>query len=497
MKNIELMMPIKAIPYNHQKKAFTFVCDKFGVFSNQIKSRGTALWMEMGCGKTVVSIAVAGCMYQHDKVNRVLIVAPLSILSVWQEEFEKFADFPYTLTVLKGTSAKKKKQLEKLSKGLDLQIVVVNYESAWRLEKELLAYNADLVIADEAHKLKEARTLQSKAMHHIGDNALYKMMLTGTVITNRELDVFSQYRFMNPDIFGFSFYAFRNQYFDMGGYGNHTPIFRKWMLQDFLRKMHSVAYRVTKSECLDLPEITEKILTVDLERDAMTLYDSIENESYAKLDDSEVTTSNILSRLLRLSQITGGHLTDNCGMVNTVSKAKLDALSNIIDTTIADNKKLVIMARFVPELNDIQEMLEKKDIGYATVRGGVKDRDNEIRRFQYDDNCRVFVGQIAAAGLGITLTAASTMVFFSLDYSMSNYEQAKARIHRVGQKENCHYIYLVCRGTVDLKVLQALQQKQNLAKMLVDDYRKDQKSFKSLPHSERFELLSNYGTADY
>ena len=98
------------------------------------------------------------------------------------------------------------------------------------------------------------------------------------------------------------------------------------------------------------------------------------------------------------------------------------------------------MARFVPELDDIQELLEKKKIGYAVVRGGVKDRDNEIHRFQYDDRCRVFVGQIAAAGLGITLTAASTMVFYSLDYSMSNFEQAKARIHRAGQKENCHYI---------------------------------------------------------
>ena len=478
MNNIELLMPIKATPYDHQKKAFAFACDKFGVFTGQVKSRGTALLMEMGCGKTIVSIAVAGCMYQHGKIDRVLVVAPLSILGVWQEEFEKFADFPYTLTVLKGTSAKKKQQLTKLS-GEGLQVVVVNYESAWRLKDELLAYNADLVIADEAHKLKEARTSQSKGMHTLGDKARYKLMLTGTVITNRELDVFSQYRFLNPQIFGSSFYAFRNQYFDMGGYGNHTPIFRKWMLQDFLRRMHSVAYRVTKAECLDLPEITEEIRTVDLEQYATEIYDAIEDESYSELDKSEVTTANILTRLLRLSQITGGHVTDDDGCVNTVSKAKIDALSDIIDTAMAEDKKLVIMARFVPELDDIQELLEKKKISYATVRGGVKDRDNEIHRFQYDDNCRVFVGQIAAAGLGITLTAASTMVFFSLDYSMANFEQAKARIHRAGQKENCHYIYLVCRGTVDRKVLQALRHKQNLAKMLVDDYRKGRNPFKS------------------
>ncbi len=406
-----------------------------------------------------------------------LIVAPLSILGVWEEEFEKFADFPYSLTILKGTAKKKSEQLKKLPEE-GLQIVVVNYESAWRLEKELIAYGADLVIADEAHKLKENRSKQSQGMQHIGDKASYKLLLTGTVITNREIDVFSQYRFLNPAVFGTSFYAFRNHYFDMGGYGNHTPIFRKWMTDDFLRKLHSIAYRVTKAECLDLPAVTEEVRTVELEAAAAKIYDSIESDSYAKMDESEVTTANILTRLLRLSQITGGHLTGDDGIVNTVSSAKIDALSDIIDSAMAEDKKLVIMARFVPEMDDIQELLEKKKIGYAVVRGGVKDREKEIHRFQYDDKCRVFVGQIAAAGLGITLTAASTMVFYSLDYNMSNFEQAKARIHRAGQKENCHYIYLICRNTVDRKVLYALRKKIDLAKMLVDDYRKGRNPFK-------------------
>lgn len=477
-ENMELMMPIKATPYKHQTEAFAFACNQFGIFDNKLKSRGTALLMEMGTGKSLTAIAVAGCLYQHGKIDRVLVVAPLSILGVWKEELEKFADFPYTLTVLQGTSAKKKEQLTKLSSE-GLQVVAINYESAWRLEKELLAYGADLVIADEAHKLKENRSKQSQGMNHIGDKAKYKLLLTGTVITNKELDVYSQYRFLNPQVFGTSFYAFRNRYFDMLGYGGHTPVFRKWMGDEFLQKMHSIAFRVTKAECLDLPEITEEIRAIDLERDAAKLYDSIEQESYAEMEESEVTTANVLTRLLRLSQITGGHLTDDDNVVNTVSHAKLDALSDILDSAVAEDKKLVIMARFTPELDAIQELLEKKKIGYAVVRGGVKDWDSEIHRFQYDDKCRVFVGQIAAAGLGITLTAASTMVFYSLDYSMSNFEQAKARIHRAGQKENCHYIYLVCRGTVDRKVLYALRQKMNLAKMLVDDYRKGRNPFKN------------------
>lgn len=477
LNEVSLLMPIKANPYEHQIKAFAFVCGLFGIFNVPYYSRGAALLMEMGCGKTITSIAVAGVLYQFGKINRILIVAPLSILGVWDEEFEKFADFPYTLTVLKGSSSKKKEQLEELSdKGL--QIVVVNYESAWRLERELLRYNADLIIADEGHKIKSAQTSVSKSMHALGDRARYRMLLTGTLITNKEIDVFSQYRFINSDIFGTSFYAFRNRYFDMLGYGNHTPVFRKYLREDFLKKMHSVAYRVTKAECLGLPEITEEVRTVELEPKAMKLYSNLEKESYTQMAGSEVSAVNVLTRLLRLSQITGGHLTDDEGDDNAVSTAKLDALADIVDSAVAEGKKLVVMARFIPELNDIQELLEKKGVGYAVVRGGVKNRDEEIRRFQEDDDCRVFVGQIAAAGLGITLTAASTMVFYSLDYSMSNFEQAKARIHRVSQKENCLYIYLIAKNTVDRKVLRSLRNKVDLAKLLVDDYRKGRNPFK-------------------
>lgn len=477
LNEVSLLMPIKANPYEHQIKAFAFVCGLFGIFNVPYYSRGAALLMEMGCGKTITSIAVAGVLYQFGKINRILIVAPLSILGVWDEEFEKFADFPYTLTVLKGSSSKKKEQLEEVShKGL--QIVVVNYESAWRLERELLRYNADLIIADEGHKIKSAQTSVSKSMHALADRARYRMLLTGTLITNKEIDVFSQYRFINSDIFGTSFYAFRNRYFDMLGYGNHTPVFRKYLREDFLKKMHSVAYRVTKAECLDLPEITEEVRTVELEPKAMKLYSNLEKESYTQMAGSEVSAVNVLTRLLRLSQITGGHLTDDEGDDNAVSTAKIEALSDIVDSAVAEGKKLVVMARFIPELNDIQELLEKKGIGYAVVRGGVKNRDEEIRRFQEDDDCRVFVGQIAAAGLGITLTAASTMVFYSLDYSMSNFEQAKARIHRVSQKENCLYIYLIAKNTVDRKVLRSLRNKVDLAKLLVDDYRKGRNPFK-------------------
>ena len=246
-----LPMPIKARPYYHQQAGFDFACRVFGLIDGKKRSSGVAFLMEMGCGKTITSIGVAGILYQFGLIDRILIVCPLSITGVWEEEFEKFADFPYQLTVLSGSCEKKKQTLRDIPKN-GLQIVVINYESAWRIEDALFNYDADLIIADEGHKLKENRSRQSKGMHELGDRARYKLLLTGTVITNKEIDVYSQYRFLDSRIFGKSFYSFRNRYFNMEGYGFHTPVFRKPMMDEFLKKMHCIAYRVTKDECLDL-----------------------------------------------------------------------------------------------------------------------------------------------------------------------------------------------------------------------------------------------------
>ena len=243
MKEI-LKIPIKANLYQHQQNACQFACERFGILPSDLHSNGVALLMEMGCGKTITSIAIAGILHKCRHIRKILIAAPLSILGVWEQEFARFADFPYQLIILKGSSSQKKEQLSRLH-GHGLKIAVVNYESAWRLEKELLAFNADLIIVDEAHKIKENRTAQSKAMHHLDDKARYKLLPTGTLITNKELDVFSQYRFLNKDIFGTSFYVFCNRYFDMCGYGNHMPVFRKQMMNEFLQNLHSIAFRVT------------------------------------------------------------------------------------------------------------------------------------------------------------------------------------------------------------------------------------------------------------
>lgn len=483
-----LPMPIKAAPYRHQIEAFNFVCGMFGLVSVggagefPVRSAGCALLMEMGTGKTLTTIAVTGALLQAGRICRVLIVAPLSILGVWEEEYRKFADFSYYLAVLSGNSSRKLDTLRHMT-GSALQVVVVNYESAWRLEKDLAAWRPDLIVADEGHKIKTHNISASKAMHRLGAKAGFRLLLTGTVITIKAVDVFSQYKFLNPSIFGQSFYAFRNRYFDMVGYGNHTPVLKRSMENELMERMHRIAFRATKAECLDLPDAVDILRQVDLEPGALRIYRALVKESYAELSGGTdapvaVTAANILTRLLRLSQLTGGFIgNDENSVVEQVSAAKLAALEDILDGAVAEGKKLVIIARFIPEIKAICSLLEKRGLRYSCITGGVKNRDEQVSQFQNDPEVMAFVGQIATAGLGITLTAASTMVFYSLDYSMSNFEQAKARIHRVGQRMPCSYLYLVARGTVDEKALAALKDKADLARLLVDDYRSGKNPF--------------------
>lgn len=432
--------------------------------------RGAALLMEMGTGKTLTTIASIGRAFLNGLISRALIVAPLSVANVWAEEFEKFAAFDYVLAVLEGDSGKKADTLRHMT-GTDLQVVVLNYESTWRLEEELRKWKPDVIVCDESSRIKNPNAKQSKALHRLAKLAKYRLILTGTPIQNNPLDFFSQYKVLDESIFGPSYYAFRSRYATLGGYGNHQIVGYK-NLPELVQKAHSVAYRVTKEEALDLPEMVDETRYVTLDPQGMKIYESLEAASYAELLKGEVVVRNILTQLLRLQQVTGGFIRDDeGGPVQQVSKAKLVALEEIIEDVLGEGNKLVIFARFVPEIEAICKLLEGKGIKHSVISGEVRNRTEQVQQFQEDPEVKVFVGQIQTTGLGLTLTAASTAVFYSLDFNYANYSQARARIHRIGQRNTCTYIHLVAKGTIDEKVLKALQRKEDVAKLLVDNWR--------------------------
>ena len=455
---------VKAKLFAHQQDAYDFALDAFE------KGKAVALLADMGTGKSMMTIAITGTLEADKGVKKMLVVCPKSIVGVWEDEFRKFADYRYALTVLDGTMEKKRSAFNYMQ-GAALQIIVVNYESCWRLETEITKWKPDLIVCDESSKIKTPSASQSKALHRLGRLSNYNIILTGTPITGSPLDIFSQYKFLDDSIFGTSFYLFRNRYAILGGYQNRMIVGYRH-LDELVEKVHSIAFRIKIEDAVDLPPFIDETRAITLEPKAQSLYRMLEQDCYAELANGKVTARNVLTQLLRLAQCTGGFIRDDIkGEAQQVSGAKLDALEDIIDTCLDEEKKVVVFARFVPEIEAIAAMLKKKKIGYAQIYGATTDRADQVKKFQEDAEVKVFIGQLQTTGMGLTLTAANVAVFYSLDFSYANYEQSRARIHRIGQKQKCLYIHLVGKGTVDEKILNALKHKGDIAKIMVDDWR--------------------------
>lgn len=425
---------------------------------------------------------MAGAGYQMGKISRVLIVAPTSVVPVWPKEFSEYAAFPYTIKTMLGTKQQRLKALSDLVHFPypHLKVAVINYESTWRegIFQALLDFDADLVIADESQRIKTHDASQSKAMHQLGDKARYKLILSGTPVQNEAVDLWSQYRFLDQTIFGSNFYAFRSRYCEMGGF-NKKQIVRYRDLDTLIRKEHSIAYRVTKGEALDLPGRTFKDHYITLTQKERNLYDRLRRDSFAELaDGGTITATTVLTKLLRLQQFTGGFLVeDDAIKPHLVSTGKLDALSDILhDYVVEGKKKLVIFARFISEIHEIEALckktLGKAGMGAVAIYGEIRkeDRGEIVQQFQTDPKTMVFIGQIDTAGTGITLTAADTCVFYSVNFNYAAYSQSLSRIHRIGQHHPCTYIHLLVEKSIDVTILNALQKKEDLAKTVVDDW---------------------------
>lgn len=474
-----LPYPVKANLYKHQIRGANMALRAFGALDAKTPGGGFGELFEMGCGKTLTTIAVAGALYNLGKIDRVLVVAPTSVCSVWPHDLNQFATFPWEARVLLGDKKKRLKALNELENWpfKALRIAVINYESTHRegIFEALAAYKPDLIVCDESQRIKNPSAAQSKALHKLGDAAPFRMILSGTPVQNNAVDLYSQYRFLDPAVYGANFYAFKNRYCIMGGYGQHQIVGYRNM-DELVEKEHSVAYRVTKEECLDLPQQTFINRYVQFTDAEQAIYEQLRKSSFLELETGEnVTATTILTMYLRLMQLTGGFLTaDESTRPKQVNTAKLDALADIVDDYVVDaGKKLVIFARFRAEIAAIENLLRLRKIQYGSIYGDVpmEERGKIVEDFQTNPDTKVFVAQIQTAGLGITLHAASTAVFYSYDYNYANYAQALARIHRIGQSLPVTYIHLVVDGSIDEKILAALENKEDMAKTVVDSWR--------------------------
>ena len=433
--------------------------------------------------KTLTAIAIMGAGYRMKKIERVLIIAPTSVVAVWPKELEDYADFRYTCRTMLGDKATRLKQMQDLIafKLPALKVAAINYESTWRegIFDALQEYDADMIICDESQRIKTHDAEQSKAIHKLGDAARYKLILSGTPVQNNAIDIWSQYRFLDSTVFGRNFYAFKNHYCKMGGFGNKQIVGYK-DLDDLIQKEHSIAFRITKEEAIDLPEQTFMTRKVQFDKKERQLYDRIRRDSFAELENGgQITATTVLTKLLRLQQLCGGFLVDDTATKpQLVSRAKLDALSDIIqDYVIEGGRKLVIFARFIAEVDSIIELGEKllgrQGKSLVAIYGAIpkEQRGAIVDQFQKDPDTVLFVGQIDTAGTGITLTAADTCVYYSKNFNYATYSQSLSRIHRIGQKNRCVYIDLEVEKTVDETISKSLTKKEDLAKTIVDSWR--------------------------
>ncbi len=452
-------MPIRAKPYEHQIKGF----------NKCMENNGYGLLYDVGLGKSLTAVAVMGARHLHNGITRVLVVCPLAVVPVWERECENLT-INYNAIALYGTSKQKIDTLRHIpNKGL--QIVIVNYDSARNLVDELIKFDPQMLVVDESQRIKNPQSKQTKAVHKIAYGCKYRIILTATPVGNSVADVFSQWKVIDDNIFGRSFYSFKAKYLVLGGYLG-KQIVGTMHMDELTEKMHSIAMRVTKEEALDMPKQIFETRYCELEPRAKAIYKGLVSDCYSELNGGEITATNILTKLLRLQQCADDYLkADSAENYEMVSTSKLDLLTDTLEEVLGGNEKIVIFARFTAEIEGIKRTLRKLGINHLTLDGAVKNKGEVVEEFQSNDDVKVIVCQTQVGGVGITLTSASVMIFYSHSFSLIDYLQAIGRIHRINQKHRCLYIDLIASGTVDEHIQNAIKQKRNLSDNVVDHWR--------------------------
>lgn len=460
----------KTKPYRYQIKALNKIFKLGGV---------AGLFMEMGTGKTKVAIDWAGIGYRNMNVRRVLVICPLSVMGVWDRQIKEHLPYFARVRLLHGSTKERARAIRFMNKSPQpsQDWMVINYEGIWRgsgrdsIEDLLERWRPDLVICDEAHRLKSASAKQSKVAARIGRQAEQRLILTGTPITKSPLDVFGEFRFLDDSLFGSNWYRFKNHYGVWGGFG-HYQLRGYKHLTELVQIVRDNTFRIKKVQAIDLPEKVSVTVPVELGQKAMDYYRKMAKQMIIEIEDTHATAAIVLTKILRLSQITSGFVKDVEGQVRVFDSAKLDACTDLLEDILDSGQKVVIFVRFRNDIERLQEAIHKKFKTVPLILSGSvphKQRDSLIEKFHEDKNSKVFIAQIQAGSLGISLTPASVAVFYSLDYSYANYVQAQDRLHRIGQTSKVTYYHLVVPRTIDSLTLQILKEKGNIAEAIVHD----------------------------
>lgn len=463
----------KTDPYAHQLKALKDSWDE----------KFYALFMEMGTGKSKVAIDTMGMLYENNLIDAVLIIAPKGVYDNWLQK-ELPAHLPDRINTLvvrwqpKDAKAYQKELNDLVFKSFDgLKIFVMNVEAFSTPRGTRAAYAfcdknpSNMVIVDESTTIKNRKAQRTANILELLKKSKFRRILTGSPITASPMDLFSQCSFLSPKILGISsFYAFQNRYAQIQrrtmGHKAFLEIVGYRRLDELNEKLNKYSNRILKSECLDLPDKVYLRRDVQLSDEQTKAYKQMQKLALAKLHTGELsTTSSVLTQIMRLQQICCGHLPDDEGKLHPLKNQRLPELLDLIEET---SGKIIIWATYTNDLHMIHEALEKAyGAGCSKMYYGGTPQDERqemVDQFQDPDSgLRFFIGQPKTGGYGITLTAASTMVYYNNSYDLEIRLQSEDRAHRIGQNKNVTYIDLVTPATVDEKILKALKSKIDIA----------------------------------
>ena len=470
----------KTKPYKHQ----------LDVFERSWNKDIYALFMEMGTGKSKILLDNLGILYDNGKINSALIIAPKGVCNTWHKEQIPIhlPDHIDTKIVLwnPSLSQKMKKELTDMCapSSLKLHIMIMNVEAlstqkGLRFADHFLSVRKALLAIDESTTIKNPKALRTKNITKLGENVQYKRILTGSPVTKSPLDLYSQCSFLSPHLLGFfSYYAFRARYALMHSKifsGRHVNIITGYQrLPELTEKLQTFSARILKEDCLDLPPKVFMKRYVTLSPEQKKVYAQMKHQALAELNGKLITAPTVLTQLMRLHQITCGHTSDAQGNVESIPNNRLNELLAVLEET---EGKVIIWAHYQYDVEMIVSAIKKKFGDDSVVdyygKTSMDDRHTYIQNFQNKDNVRFLVGTTQTGGYGITLTAASTVVYYSNGYDLEKRLQSEDRAHRIGQKNKVTYIDLVAEGTIDERITKSLRKKINIATEIMGEELKD------------------------
>lgn len=468
--------PFKTKPYAHQAKAWDMSKEKDEF----------ALFMEMGTGKTKVAIDTISYLYDSGRINSVLIVAPKGVYMNWvTKEIPTHLPDHIQYRMASWHASPRKAEQEALDNVMkptdDLRILIMNVEAfstdrGTKFARLFMDVGGRVaMVVDESTTIKNPGAQRTKNVIKIGTLAKYRRILTGEPVTRSPLDIYSQAQFLNPHLLGFSsYYTFRNRYAILVDIKAGNRSFKKIVgfrqLDELTKLLQRFSYRVKKADCLDLPPKVYQYRHVELTPEQKKLYKQLSDTAIATLQGKALTVDNVLTEILRLHQITCGHFKSDEGEIVDVPNNRLSELMDVLDE--ADDK-VIIWANYVADIRKIEESLAKV-YGPESVVSYYGDtstdaRSEAVKRFQEDPAVRFFVGNPATGGYGITLTAATMVVYFSNSYNLEHRLQSEDRAHRIGQTKSVNYVDLCVQGTIDEKIIKALREKKNIAAQVLGE----------------------------